>query len=586
MGPVVARDGGEHPARTGGRGDRGFDAEAAAGICLASGRGRGLGDRPADHGVVAERAGSRPHLAEPQHARRSRNALVQETDSGIEVKSGKGSLTLLRPRSASAALQVSAPGIAAGAVCGRRNRSGDHQQRICGIKSQSRSCSPLSGRSLPAAAQNRIDPQSTMHITLPEDSPVALLSAGWGDSTATPRGGAMLLELHTSLTFRNTDQKRVRGITLLVTAQDVTPGGKASVSVPSLNVGPGEVFPVRIDLRLLRPLTNGNGPLAEVSARRRAVRRPVVLRTEPSELAALDDGVGDGGAARPPVLQATARPRNGEEGLRSEMLASLSRQADRAAGQARVAQAPRATNLAGERQVQFAFLDMPGAPVQTEGGMVRISANELRSPRVFLTNRSGKGIRGIEMGWLVKDSQGREYVAGAIPIEVGLAPHMNRSVVQDVDLQAVAARRQAARIEDMHAYLTSVEFEDGKIWIPARTGPDDHAVARGAAAGRTVSQARHRGTGAGVEQVLMVANLERFVGRSPDSLNYASGANSMASGWPSRSTRLRNSRCGYSRRSASRRETAVEQLVARGLDPGEVRIRAAAQAFLTGRLLD
>jgi hypothetical protein len=36
--------------------------------------------------------------------------LVQETDSGIEVKSDKGSLTLLRPRTASAAMQVSAPG--------------------------------------------------------------------------------------------------------------------------------------------------------------------------------------------------------------------------------------------------------------------------------------------------------------------------------------------------------------------------------------------------------------------------------------------------------------------------------------------
>jgi hypothetical protein len=51
----------------------------------------------------------RPHLAEPQPAAMAQS-LVQETESGIEVKSGKGSLSLLRPRSASAALQVSAPG--------------------------------------------------------------------------------------------------------------------------------------------------------------------------------------------------------------------------------------------------------------------------------------------------------------------------------------------------------------------------------------------------------------------------------------------------------------------------------------------
>jgi hypothetical protein len=322
---------------------------------------------------------------------------------------------------------------------------------------------------VPAAAQNKIDPQSTMHITLPEDSPVALLSAGWGDSTATPRGGAMLLELHTALTFRNTDQKRVRGITLLVTAQDVTPGGKASVSVPSLNVGPGEVFPVRIDLRLLRPLTNGNGPLAEVSLdgilfEDLSFYGPNRLNSRRSMT------VWEMEARRDRQYFKQQLDRGGEEGLRNEMLASLSRQADRAAGQARVAQAPRATNLSGERQLQFAFLDMPGAPVQTEGGMVRISANELRSPRVFVTNRSGKGIRGIEMGWLVKDSQGREYVAGAIPIEVGLGPHMNRSIVQDATFKLSQPDGKPLEVEDMHAYLSSVEFEDGKMWIPARSG--------------------------------------------------------------------------------------------------------------------
>ena len=64
---------------------------------------------------------------------------------------------------------------------------------------------------MPSSGQNRLDPQSTMHITLPEDGPVALLSAGWGDSTASPRGGAILLELHTSLALKNTSQRRIRG---------------------------------------------------------------------------------------------------------------------------------------------------------------------------------------------------------------------------------------------------------------------------------------------------------------------------------------------------------------------------------------
>src|SRR5918992_400062 len=101
------------------------------------------------------------------------------------------------------------------------------------------------------AQTGRLDSRSTMHITLPEDSPVSVMSADWGESNATPRAGAMLLDLHTSLVLKNTGQRRIRGITMLVQAQEVTPGGKASVSVPSLNVASGQTFPVRIDLSLV-----------------------------------------------------------------------------------------------------------------------------------------------------------------------------------------------------------------------------------------------------------------------------------------------------------------------------------------------
>src|SRR5260370_16618964 len=88
-------------------------------------------------------------------------------------------------------------------------------------------------------------------IELPKASPVALLSSDYGDSSETPRGGAMLLDLHAALTLRNSSQHRIRGITLLVMAQEVTPGGKGSVTVTSLDVGPAETFPVAIELPLL-----------------------------------------------------------------------------------------------------------------------------------------------------------------------------------------------------------------------------------------------------------------------------------------------------------------------------------------------
>src|SRR6185369_6290090 len=98
------------------------------------------------------------------------------------------------------------------------------------------------------------DSRGSIKIDFPKDSPVTLVSADLGQSKPATRGGAMILDLHTSLSLRNSSGRRIRGVTLIVLAQEVTPGGKGSVSVPSLDVAPGETFPVRIDLRLLRPV--------------------------------------------------------------------------------------------------------------------------------------------------------------------------------------------------------------------------------------------------------------------------------------------------------------------------------------------
>ncbi|MGH9672658.1 MAG: hypothetical protein ACRD44_05705, partial [Bryobacteraceae bacterium] len=110
-----------------------------------------------------------------------------------------------------------------------------------------------------------VDVRSSVKVQLAADAPVALVSADWGQSTASPRGGALVLDLHTALSMRNAGSRRIRGITLEVLAQEVTPGGRGSVTVPCLDVAPGETFPVRIDLRLLRPLAAGAGPLVTVS---------------------------------------------------------------------------------------------------------------------------------------------------------------------------------------------------------------------------------------------------------------------------------------------------------------------------------
>jgi hypothetical protein len=319
-----------------------------------------------------------------------------------------------------------------------------------------------------AFAQTRLDPRSTMHITLPEDSPVTVLGADWGESTATARGGAMLLDLHTSLSLRNSSGKTIRGITLLVQAQEVTPGGKASVSVPSIHVAPGENFPVRVDLRLLRPLQTGSGPLVEISLD--GVLFDDLSFYGPNKLNSRRSmTVWEMEARRDRQYFKHVLESRGRDALRSEMLMSLDRQADRREMDARIAQSGRATTTRSERQIELAFLQAHNAPVTADNGMVRVADNEARSPRLFVRNRSDRAVRGLEMGWLVKDGRGQTFVAGATPLDVNLQPSGRTTLVQDATFRFTQPGGTPIAIQEMTAFFSSVEFADGSVWVPARS---------------------------------------------------------------------------------------------------------------------
>src|SRR4051812_28168245 len=94
---------------------------------------------------------------------------------------------------------------------------------------------------LPLVAQETaLDPATSVKVDLPGDAPVALVSTSLGESRVTTRGGAMVLDLHMSVTLRNTGFRRVRGVTMLITAQESAPGGKGSVARPSIDVPPSQ----------------------------------------------------------------------------------------------------------------------------------------------------------------------------------------------------------------------------------------------------------------------------------------------------------------------------------------------------------
>ena len=109
-------------------------------------------------------------------------------------------------------------------------------------------------------AQSPVEPK----IEFGSDSPIEVVSSNWGESKSTPRGGAMVIDLKSALVVRNRQPRKIRAVTLVVLAQDATPGGKGSIAISSLNAGPGETFPIKIDMRLLRPLDSSNGPLVRV----------------------------------------------------------------------------------------------------------------------------------------------------------------------------------------------------------------------------------------------------------------------------------------------------------------------------------
>ena len=264
-------------------------------------------------------------------------AEIRTAPEGIEVKENGSALTLLHTR-----------GQQTSDYC---EHAWDHCALDLWMRTRVRSRSIMSIRTsfvfvlLATAAwgqTQKLDPRSTMHITFPEDSPVTVVSADWGESNASARGGAMLLDLHTSLSLRNSGSRRIRGITLLVSAQDVTPGGKASVSVPSLNAAPGDNFPIRIDLRLLRPLQAGNGPLVEIGLD--GILFDDLSFFGPNRLNSRRSmTVWEMEARRDRQYFRQVLESHGREALKAEMLASLDHQADRSVMDARVAQSGRAT---------------------------------------------------------------------------------------------------------------------------------------------------------------------------------------------------------------------------------------------------
>jgi len=352
------------------------------------------------------------------------------------------------------------------------------------------------------------DPHSSIQINLPPDSPVSLLSTNVGESRATPRGGAMVVDLHMSLSLRNSGSRNIRGVTLLVTTQEMTPGGRASVAVPSLNVAPSQTFPIRIDLRLLRPLQSGGGPLVKVSLdgvlfegfdfygpnRLNSRRSMTVWEME---------------AERDRLHFQSIVNRGGPEALRREMLDSLARQAERPRIDVRVSRGgPAVTSAAANERMRFAFLKIPDSPIEALDGWAEVAGNEARTPRIQVINRSPKPVRYVEIGWIVKDGEGKEFLAGSVPASEGdllLTPGQTGRALQDTALRFSRNAGEPVPIASMTGFVSQVEFADGRVWVPNRAALQSSGLLRVVAPSpeeqRLVDLYRTKGLSAVVEEL-------------------------------------------------------------------------------------
>ena len=165
----------------------------------------------------------------------------------------------------------------------------------------------------------------------------------------------------------------------------------------------------------------------------------------------------------------------GVDGLQRMTIDSLSRQRDRPRLDVQVSRGGRSTSAAvggSERHAQFAFLQFPDSPVQPLDGDVRIAGNEAKAPRIEVRNRSSKAIRYFEIGWIVKDSHGKDFWAASVPAsgaDLNLQPGQTGRALQDTSLRFSKGQGEPVAIQGTTGFVSQVEYADGKIWVPDRT---------------------------------------------------------------------------------------------------------------------
>jgi hypothetical protein len=122
------------------------------------------------------------------------------------------------------------------------------------------------------------------------------------------------------------------------------------------------------------------------------------------------------------------------------------------------------------RTEQFAFLDFPDSPLQLTDGSAQVAGNEARAPRIQVSNRSTQSIKYVELGWLVSDPSGEQYLAASLPASdpsLYLPAGKTARIEQDTALHFTRGG-QPVSIRSAVGFVSRVQFADGKLWVPSR----------------------------------------------------------------------------------------------------------------------
>lgn len=306
-----------------------------------------------------------------------------------------------------------------------------------------------------------------LEVDFPTDSPVLPVSFSLRPTTVRVIGSSMALDLHASLLLRNTGPRKLSGLTLSVEAQDLTPSGRGAVTVPSLEAQAGETFPVRIDLELRRPLSFAQSESAMVRVALDCALFADLTAYGPDQLRSRRSlAVYELQARRDRQYMAKLLKVGRIAEIREELNFGRQDLFTPPLG-LELLRAP--TTGFSEQLMEVRGMPFPRAPVQALTGRVQVAGNEVREPRIEVHNTSNQPVRSVDVGWLVRDENGREFVAGVLPTTVELGPVQSGMARSGGVLRFSRLPRETLAISSLVAFVSDVEFADGKLWIPSRS---------------------------------------------------------------------------------------------------------------------